>query len=205
MMKTLFVFLLLCTVAASQATVINFDVLPDNSATSNNQAITNQYQPQGARFISNGGQVARILSDAAEATSGEFILIGGSVLSNLFLTFVDPNSGLATTANNVSVNVISAGHSVWTVTAKDLQNQALETFVITNPSGPVSGLSNVDPINFTSNNIAAIDFVFTTLNISDGIGIDDLSFNLNSSSVPEPSSMILMGLALFFLAQKKLK
>lgn len=188
---------LLGVLAPLSAVLIDFESLPGGENASNGLKINNQYQPVGAIFSSNNGQDATIFSASSESTSGSFIMVGADNFSNIFLNFVDPLTGDQATAQNFSVNVVSVGHAVYTVTARNLQGNVLESVDLTNPEGPQNGFANIDPVSFSSTNIASVDFVFTTSNPGDGIGIDDLAFELNAA-VPEPASSFLLMMAMTF-------
>jgi len=189
--------LLTSVLSPAEAVVIDFDTLPNGTALLSGTAITTQYQPLGAVFASNGGASAHVLNDPPEAVSQPNVLVGNDVFSDLFLRFVDPTTGSPSTANNVSVYAISVGHAQWTVTAKDALGQTLQNFVLQNLSGPVNGLGNQDLLTFTATGIATIDFVFTIVDGSDGIGIDNLSFTVQqASAVPEPGTVVLLGTGL---------
>jgi len=191
------VALLTSVMSPAEAVVIDFDTLPNGTVLSSGTAITTQYQPLGAVFASNGGTSAHILSDPPEAVSQPNILVGNDNFSDIFLHFVDPATGVPSTANNFSVYAISVGHSEWTVTAKDALGQTLQTFILQHLNGPANGLGNQDLLRFTATDIATIDFVFTIVDGSDGIGIDNLSFTVQqASAVPEPGTVVLLGTGL---------
>ncbi len=193
-MKILIPLLFIITTGPAIATIIDFDTLPDGTALGHNVPITDQFQTLGVLFSGENGP-AHTFKDLGEATTKPNILVGDDNFGDLSVSFVNTSSGLASTANNVSVNAISVGWAEWTVTSKDLAGDILEQFVLQNPTGPVNGLANVDPISFTIDGIASIDFIFTVDHAGDGIGIDDLTFNL--ASVPEPSIIALFAAGFF--------
>ncbi len=179
------------------AVLIDFENLPGGANAFNGLKISNQYQPVGAIFSSNNGQDATIFSAPGESTSGGFIMVGADNFKDIFLNFVDPLTGNQTTVQNFTVNVVSVGHAVYTVTARNLQGNVLESVDLTNPDGAQNGFANIDSVSFSSTNIASVDFVFTTPNPGDGIGIDDLAFEFNTA-VPEPASSFLLIIATAF-------
>ncbi len=138
--------------------------------------ITNQYQSIGLRF-SSSGLPCLVMLDPDEATSGANILIGQDVYSDIDIQIVDPVTGLPSPtvrACFVSLQVISAGWSVVEVTSKDSNGAVLESHTVTHPSGPVNGLHNADLLEFQAGGIASVSMHFTEVDISDGIGIDDV-------------------------------
>jgi len=180
---------LLARPAQVHATTLDFDAFADGTA------ITNQFQSLGVVFSSDAGQPAHVFSDPAEATSSPNILVGADNFANLFITFVDPVTGLPNPASGacaVTMNVISVGVATITVTSRSLAGTPLQSFVLTHPGGPPNGLGNVDPLQFTVAGIASIDLVFTTPGPPgvDGVGIDDLSFGLGC---PTPTARATWG------------
>lgn len=156
----------------------------------NNTAITNQYLAQGVVYSSFGGPCT-IFLDAAEATSGSNILVGASNLRDIDMKMVDPATATpsaAWRACHASMNVISVGWSVVTLTSRDGVGNALQSFTLTHPSGPRNGLGAVDHLEFNVGAIASISMNFTTVDFGDGIGLDDVVVDFNCTTPARQST-----------------
>ena len=195
--------ILITTIAA--ATTIDFDSI---DASGGLVPVSNQFQSSGVLFSSTSGADANAAT-TSEASSPANILIGVDAFSDIFVSFVDQTSGLSDldhVADNVSVDIISLGHSEWTIITKDLADQTLETIVLSNPGGTLHGTNNINSITFSSFNIASIDFVFTSSAPGDGVGIDNLSFTLGAPEpVPKPTTIALLGIGLAGLAGAEIR
>jgi hypothetical protein len=156
----------------------------------NNTAITNQYQAQGVLYSSFGGPCT-IFLDAAEATSGSNILVGASNLRDIDIKMVDPVTAAPSAswrACHASMNVISVGWSVVTLTSRDGAGNALQSFTLTHPSGPRNGLGAVDHLEFNVGAIASISMNFTTVDFGDGIGLDDVVVDFDCTTPTRQST-----------------
>lgn len=158
--------------------------------------ISTEYASLGAVFASNDNAPAQIfhrLNTPQEATSAPNILTGSDKYSDIFVRFVDPATGLPVSADAASVWVISAGWNQLTVKSRNTFGQPLQTFTVQHieAGDPENGFTNQDELVFSEPGIATIEFVFTVDVHVDGIGIDDLSFDI---SCPRPGDLNCDGL-----------
>ena len=196
--RTSILFLAIVFLASGslRAGMITFDNLPDGTK------ITDQYKHLGVIFRSNLGG-ATIFGDPSEATSPPNVLIGDDVFSDIFIDFVDAATGAPKAVNNVALDAISVGHNILTISSRDIFGVQLEQFVVQNLSGSQNGFGKVNPIAFSLNGIASIQFDIDTSVVGnlDGMGIDNLSF----TAVPEPSSFVLIGAGIGLLYMRRMR
>lgn len=150
-------------------------------------SVTTQFLGQGVVFSGGGASPATAYFDPPEATSSPNILCGNDNFSNLYVQFVDPNTGVPSPnfrACMARLNVISVGVAVITVTSRDGGGNVLQSFVLNHPAGPPNGFGAVDPLVFAGPGIASIDLVFTVPGPPgvDGVGIDDLVFDFECAT-----------------------
>lgn len=178
-----FLVLSLTMSGADADVVINFDELP------NGTDISIQYSTFGAVFSSNGGSAFATSSD--EASSSPNYLRGNPN------TFQPIQMDLSTPVIEVQVTLISVGDNEVTVTAFASDFATVLDFVTVennNTGTNGDGYGNKDTVTLTGAGIARVTWEITeaTISLLDGFAIDDIHL----TAVPEPSSLVLCGLAI---------
>lgn len=174
---------------AASAALVSFDDLPVGSV------ITNQYAGLGVVFSGweNDAQVSLTTSNVYSPTYGNYL--GNSADGTSFPSqrWDEVRLDFAALASNVSFKLYSHGDLAITFNAYDASDNLLETIVLSSePWGNVV---------FGSSGIARI----SAFQPNDGWywAMDEVSFD--SSSVPEPASLALLGLGVIGLAFSRRK
>jgi hypothetical protein len=177
------------TLSSFANTVINFDTLPGGGTIAPDTIITTQYSSDGVVFsMSNlGSPVAGPYAEFQYASLSNPSL--GNALWNcdagcgpradtITMTFTNPVS-------NVSWLVDSEGGLPITFKAYDSSLNLLETVT------HASSYPSFDLQSFNANNIA---YIVATNPVSGwGWSMDNLSYTVGQSTVPEPTSLLLLG------------
>ncbi|MCD4722047.1 MAG: PKD domain-containing protein [Desulfobacula sp.] len=151
--------------------LINFDDLSEGSS------LTDQYQPLGAIFSSNGLLEITHEDTHAQAISVPNILrpsAPNGVQSTLQIYFPIP-------ADDVSTWLLGVGEWSVQIKAFDKENNLLETINIENP-GSGYGLENKDYISFNTSQISYVSFIHGPDQWNDdGYSIDDLAYSITNN------------------------
>lgn len=183
---------------------INFDTLSDN------ELVNTQYAGLGVIFDNEYAQSFPVWSRISSPIwlSGEFDggtnLIQGPPVSGYF---VDPsNSSVFATTDFISTKAAFPDLNTTTyLEAYDLANNLIaSTSVPTNRGGVTS-------ISLAQNGIARFNFYWVrgSGQTDDIVGIDDFKFNevhpVQASTIPEPLSLVFLGMGLLGIAGLKMK
>ena len=200
----------------SSATVITFDeadlvpgVGPDPyfSGAQKGSLLTDQLISFGLLFSIGSDGAAYISNDSFLGAAGSSLLSAdylvvnslpmnnaGSPTTTLHVSFFDPVTGVATTASGVSAMVIDSNaipNPRVTVNAFGTLGNLLESRSL---------MDYANTLMFTSSGIARLDFVD---NGGDGHIIDNLTFALAPTSVPEPGTLALLASGLAFVGARR--
>jgi len=166
--------------------------------------VDNQFASLGVLFSHDALGTDYISDDSFQGpmapwqTTGNYLVVSTLPLSypprptTLQASFIDPTTGLAAIASDVSVVVSdwnAAPDPRVIVNAFDLSGNVIETQILHNSWSTLS---------FTSSNIARLDFVD---NGGDGHIIDNLSYSVHS--VPEPGTLGLLSLGIMTVVARR--
>lgn len=170
---------------AAQAATLDFESVPGSGAASDGLAISNQYASQGVTFstIEDGVEFsAHLFNDFVDrgfaiwnTTTSDIFGNRGDILRMSFSAAVD--------AVGFDYNPLGFLGNQTVFNAFDFQGNLLESFTVPG----ATGISYV-PVAFSSSGISRVDIVQP--NESWAYTIDNLSFQTQTRSVPEPASVL---------------
>jgi len=210
----IYVLGLILVASPASAVLLDFEGLPFAPGTGGNfpaavNVLTDDFESDGVLFGRAGLSAGVVVVEAPASfgpSSGILSVTGlladgfwpSASIGDIYFEFVIPNTVLSSTVDSVSFTIGDAGGDLdpFQIRSYNLADALIDT-------QNVSGDSRF-AVSIVAPGIHRVEIDF--LNASGGYSMDDLAFDLPGGVVPEPATMMLMGLGLAgFVLRRRMK